>query len=59
MTCEIKGPDMAGRIRHPLIWSIDMKYFSADQLKEIGVLILDAAGSPHAESEPLRNTRAR
>jgi len=28
-----------------------MKYFSADQLKEIGVRILDAAGSPHAESE--------
>lgn len=28
-----------------------MKYFSADKLKEIGVRILDAAGSPHAESE--------
>jgi len=28
-----------------------MRYFSADQLKEIGVRILDAAGSPHAESE--------
>lgn len=28
-----------------------MKHFSADQLKEIGVRILDAAGSPHAESE--------
>ena len=28
-----------------------MRYFSADQLKEIGVRILDAAGSPHAESK--------
>ena len=28
-----------------------MRHFSADQLKEAGVRILDAAGSPHAESE--------
>ncbi len=28
-----------------------MKYLTADQLQEIGTRILDAAGSPHAESE--------
>ena len=28
-----------------------MKYLSAAQLQEIGTRILDAAGSPHAESE--------